>query len=290
MGVEAAPVTRRLVTDPRLVVVGTVIAVLAVPVGLTLAQWSRLQAFSVAFGGLVDEQGGVFRLLRGALAYGAMPVLLVLAAALVAATFRRARRDALVVGGAMLAGNLTVQLIKHPLNWAHSPLVVLDPLSGHVGMATAVAMGSILVARLARQLTVAIAGLAVVSLIGVGVILAGWHSLAQVVCPFLVVLGWMIIATGFLSEGEHPSAGRFRRAFTIAGIGGLGVAIGSLILIIGRPVPTPSTLGSASVVVSCAVVGVACVGVTSTVICLKLTTSRQRSTEDPEIPGVGKAT
>jgi hypothetical protein len=291
-GVDAAFVTRRLVTDIRLVVAGMVVAVLAVPAGLTLAHWSRLQQSSVAFGGMVDDRGGVWRLLRGTLAYGALPFLLLLAAVLVVVTFRRSRRDGLVLGGAMLAGNVTVQLIKHPPMWKHSPLLALDPLSGHVGVATAVALGLILVARRARQPTAAIAALAVISMTGVGVILAGWHSLAQVACPFLVVLGWTIIATGFLSQGRHTGARGSWKTLTVAGIAGIagsGLAISFLVLIVEGPVPTQSTLASASVFVACAVVGLASVGVAATVVCLNSTTATA-PTAGLEIRGVGKPT
>ena len=108
----------------------------------------------------------------------------------------------------MAATNVVIQIIKHPLAWSFPAVEMLDPLSGHVGVAGAVALGWALSVRRERRASAAVAAVGVISVVGVGVVLAGWHSVAQVVCPFLVVLGGMTIADGLMSppRGRPPES------------------------------------------------------------------------------------
>jgi hypothetical protein len=260
-----------VLTDRRRVVLGGMIAALAIPLGILLAQWLPLQTWSVTFDGLVDDRGGVWRLLRAALAYVAITALLVVAAVLVFVTLRRSRRAGLVLGGAMLVGNIMVQVVKHPVVLSRASIGALDPLSGHVGVATAVALAAIIVLNPKRSATAATAAGLLVSAVGVGVVLAGWHSLAQVICPFVVLVGWMIMATGFLPRARpHPR----RAPWWIAGIAalaGAGLTISALACAAAGPLPTPSSLAGAVLIILGAVVGVVIVGITAMLVAARST-------------------
>jgi hypothetical protein len=265
---------------------GAVVVALAVPVGELLASWPALRSWSESLDVLVDARGGLWRVMRGVLAYAAIPGVLVAAAMLVLLTVRRSRRDALVLAGAMITANVMVQVLKHPVGWGGSAVRALDPLSGHVGVTGAVLLAWVVTVRPQRRVYAAAIAAFVVSLIGIGVVLASWHSVAQVVCPFLVALGWIIVAEGLLSPPREPTPPRNRRLGVVAVPFGLLVAAVSFALAAHAEVPTDRTLGMAVWCLGGAVAGMAVAGVG--VLLWNQAPNRRASTPlDPRTEGVG---
>ena len=199
--------------------------------------------------------------MRGVLAYAAIPALLAAGVAVVVLTWRRSRRDGLVLFGAMAATNVVIQIIKHPLAWSFPAVEMLDPLSGHVGVAGAVALGWALSVRRERRASAAVAAVGVISVVGVGVVLAGWHSVAQVVCPFLVVLGGMTIADGLMSPPRGSTARKSHWPGVLTVPIGVLVAAVSLAVALGGPQPTDETDGLAVLCLVGIVVGLVAAGV-----------------------------
>jgi hypothetical protein len=235
---------------------------------------------------LVEGRDGPWRVMRGVLAYAAIPGLLAAAAMLVLLTVRRSRRDALVLAGAMIAANVMVQVLKHAPGWSAPVVTPLDPLSGHAAVSGSVLLAWAVTVRPPRRIYAAAIAAFVVSLIGVGVVLASWHSVAQVVCPFLVALGWTIVAEGMLSPPREPVPPRHRRFGVVAVPFGLLVAAASLALVAHADVPTDRTLGMAVWCLAGAVAGMAVAGVG--VLMWNQAPNRRASTPlDPRTEGVG---
>ena len=108
----------------------------------------------------------------------------------------------LVLFGAMIAANVMVQILKHPVGWSGSAVLALDPLSGHVGVSGPWCWGGPSPFVRAPDLMRPPSAVFVVSLIGVGVVLASWHSVAQVAVPSWSCLGWTIVAEGMMSAAS----------------------------------------------------------------------------------------
>ena len=190
---------------------GAVLVVVGVAVGVLLTRWPESGGWAQTLQEDVQGRPGQWRLLRGTMAYLAMPCLLIAGAAVVLRVSRRSRRDALVLAAFILAANTTIQCLKHPLLWQPQALVDLDPLSGHVGVAAAVGVGSLLVSSSARAAFVAVAVVILISAVSMGVLLSGWHTLPQVLTPLIICVAWAVAIWPFLAvsqENEDRNAGR----------------------------------------------------------------------------------
>lgn len=154
------------------------------------------------------------------------PFLLVAGLVLFVVELRSSRRSAGVVALVVIMTNLTVQGVKHLPFVDEVVLGTLNPLSGHMGLATSVGLAWVAVARRRRgvvssAVTIMLAG------VGVGVVYAGWHTVPQVVCPLLAGTGWALVATGLLMKREQAAVGR--RSLTW--LGGLGIVCGVGLLV-----------------------------------------------------------
>ena len=94
----------------------------------------------------MSDRPGVWRLLRGGLAFVAIPALLVVLAAMLFYLYRcRALRSLAVLGAVALLGNVTAQSVKHvPLGLGQA-WSTLNPLSGHVAVAASIGLGWLIV-------------------------------------------------------------------------------------------------------------------------------------------------
>lgn len=158
---------------------------------------------------------------RGTLAYLGLPVLLVLGASATYAMWRESWRAvaAYVIVG--LASNLTVQGFKHDVLPSAD---AVNPLSGHVGVASAVCLGWLAYSP-RRTWGMASAAGVVMGGVSVGVILAGWHTVPQVLCTLSIVTGWVVLGSAF--NGAAPDARSQRRgSLLVTGIGVAGLAVG----------------------------------------------------------------
>jgi hypothetical protein len=145
--------------------------------------------------------------MRGALAYLAIPAAMVVAILLVWLRARRSRQDAAVLGGFVLVSNVLVQAVKHP-GFANPPWSSLDPISGHVGVLGAVALGVVMATAASRQGTVAAVAAALLTATALGVVLAGWHTLPQVLCPLFLVSGAALISSTLLERSREAAPRR----------------------------------------------------------------------------------
>jgi hypothetical protein len=169
---------------------GLALAASAAPLVGWLTSTPTGRRWSALIDDTTSDLGGVWIVLRGVYAYLLIPALLVLLAVLLVLAYRRSRRAACVFAAVALLTNLTVQFVKlAPLGIEQSP-TALDPLSGHVGVAAGVWLGWLLVAPTPWRLRSAAVGAAVLVAVTSGVILTGWHSPFQVVCPLLMATGW----------------------------------------------------------------------------------------------------
>lgn len=133
------------------------------------------------------------------------------------------RRPAWLAAGlaVFVAANLTTQLMKVVLSHprvqgelgASYPVLIGYP-SGHTTAAFSVGAALWLVAPPGRRTVAGLVGLAYGSLVGIGVIVAGWHFVSDVVGAVLVVGFWLalavaaLVATGFEPPARTPDPDR----------------------------------------------------------------------------------
>jgi hypothetical protein len=176
---------------------GVALVAVAAPLSYVLASTTIGRDWTQVVDDTMSDRTGVWRLLRGGFAYLTIPALLLGLAVLLVVTYRRSPRAAWVLAGTSLAGNVTVQLIKHP-----PPGIVawlpLDPLSGHVGVAASICLGWLVVAPVARRLRFAVVAALVIAAVAWGMLLAGWHSPFQILCPLLICAGWALVGRAVL--------------------------------------------------------------------------------------------
>lgn len=195
----------------RLATAGTgfVVAMVAAP----LARWMTSTPTGRTWSRVVDttmsDLPGAWRVLRGVYAYALVPSLFLLLAVLVVLTYRhRGSRAAWVFVAMALLSNLTVQFVKLAPLGIEQGATALDPLSGHVGVAAGVCIGWLVVAPTGWRARSAAAAAAVLVAVTSGVMLAGWHSPFQVLCPLLIATGWTNVGAAVMSAEVSPSAGR----------------------------------------------------------------------------------
>src|SRR5436190_412012 len=173
--------------------IGGGIIATALPVACLMAGWRPGQELAVAVHEELWGRPGVWRLLRGALAYVAMPTMLATAAVVILVALRRSRRTAALLAAGMVLGNISVQAVKHitPLQAAVGSV---DPLSGHTGVVVSVCLAALvaLPSRSRPRLAPVFAGAQWAVLYGV--MLAAWHSFPQVSGSALLSAGWLVAA------------------------------------------------------------------------------------------------
>jgi hypothetical protein len=127
-----------------------------------------------------------------------------------------------VLGGFILTSNVLLQAVKHP-GFANPPWSSIDPVSGHVGVLGAIALAALLVTTSRRQGAVAAAAVAVIAVTALGVMLAGWHTLPQVLCPLILISGAALVASSLLDRSRETAT---NRGWTTDRTGPLMVSVG----------------------------------------------------------------
>jgi hypothetical protein len=190
---------------------GLVVAGVAAPLARSLTSTPLGRTWSRVVDDAMSDLSGVWRVLRGVYAYALIPTLFVLLAVLLYVTHRqRGARAAWVLVAVAVLSNVMVQVVKlAPLGIEQGP-TALDPLSGHVGVAAGVCLGWLVVAPTRWRVGSAVAAAAVLVAVTSGVILAGWHSPFQVLCPLLIATGWTTVAAAVLSPTVPRPGGRQR--------------------------------------------------------------------------------
>ena len=222
--------TRRV----ALAVAGLVVVVVAAP----LAGWMTSTSVGERWSHVVDDTmsnlTGPWKALQLVYAYLVIPALVVVFAVLCRGVYRRSRRSAVVYAAAALLTNLSVQFVKlAPLGLTQSP-TSLDPLSGHVGVAAGVGLGWLLVAPATRHLRSEVLSAAVLVAVSSGVMLAGWHSPFQVLCPLLFGTGWSLIGAAVLARGDAwapPTRARTWRDVAAIVSGAVVVGVSTAVLL-----------------------------------------------------------
>jgi len=210
----------------RLAVVGLATVAVAAP----LAGWMTSTAIGAHWAQVVDDTmtdlPQSLKVLQLVYAYLAIPTFVLAFAVLCWLTYRRSRRAALTYAAVMLLTNLSVQFVKlAPLGLTPSS-TSLDPLSGHVGVAAGVVLGWLLVAPVTRHLRSEVLSAAVLVAVTSGVMLAGWHSPFQVLCPLLFGMGWSLVGAAVLAREAAAPTLRARTGRDIAAIVSGAVVVG----------------------------------------------------------------
>jgi hypothetical protein len=165
-----------------------------------------------SWGQLIDDtmsdRSEVWRLLRGGLAFVAIPALLAVLAAMLLYLYRRRALGSLAVLAAVaLLGNVTAQFVKHVPFGLGDIWSTLNPLSGHVAVAASIGLGWLIVVPGCHRFVSTIAVLATIAGVSAGVIVAGWHTPFQVLCPLLISTGWSMMLAPYADELEPDAAG-----------------------------------------------------------------------------------
>jgi hypothetical protein len=206
-----------------------------------LSSWLGTTSVGAVWGAVVDAtmggRPGGWRLVRGGLAYLAIPALAVLLGLLLWVAFRRSPRAAVVLAAVTLLANVSVQTVKHTPFGFGERWVSLNPLSGHAAVVAAIGLGWLVVAPIRHTAHAAAAALALVGSVGTGVVLAGWHTPYQVLCPLLICAGWAIVGAAAVGgqDGGRPS-GASRLALTLGGLGA-AVLVGIAVALANGSVP-----------------------------------------------------
>jgi hypothetical protein len=185
---------------------GLGLVVAAAPLSQWLADTTDGARWAQRLHDLVSDQSGVWRLMRGGLAYVAIPALLVLLALMALACYRRSVRRAALLVITVVIANLSVQLVKHaPFGFADD-VSRLNPLSGHVGVAASACLTWMVVAPPGRRRGTAPASGLIIGGVAFGVIMAGWHTPWQVLCSLMLCTGWAVVSSAFVVPAHLPAA------------------------------------------------------------------------------------
>ncbi len=234
---------RRPVIRPRpstLLLAGVVILAAALPLTYLVAS----SPAGLVWPGLLEDEALLTKSALWApvseLGRLAKPVVILLGLVMVVACLRVSRRSTAVLVGVVALSNLTVQGLKRPIAFDAPHLGGLNPLSGHVGLVAAVLLGWLVVAPAALKAVSAVCPVGAIGGVCAGVVLAGWHSPAQVLCCLMICLGWALV--GAAAMGQDASDGAVPRWGLPAG-GTLG-ALGALVLTGGLVASRSLTGGS----------------------------------------------
>lgn len=192
----------------RLLLAGVAIVTVATPLSAWLAGTAQGSTWAQLLDDTMSDRPGVWRLLRGGLAFVAIPALLVVLAAMLFYLYRcRALRSLAVLGAVALLGNVTAQFVKHvPLGLGQA-WSTLNPLSGHVAVAASIGLGWLIVVPARQRSVSTIVVLPTIAGVSAGVIVAGWHTPFQVLCPLLISTGWAMVLAPFADKELDPSPG-----------------------------------------------------------------------------------
>ena len=189
----------------------------------------------------LSARTGLWQAMRDLLSRAAMPTFFLILILMLVALWRTRRRAALVLALMVLLANLTVQAIKHSPGVSPQQSPLIDPMSGHVGVLAAIALGWLVIAPRRAKGISALSAVAAITGVSFGVILAGWHTLPQVVCPLLIAAGWAVAAgMAFSVEESTPSATTtwLRRSGAVACL--LGTVGFVALILVAHPSPTGS--------------------------------------------------
>jgi membrane-associated phospholipid phosphatase len=153
------------------------------------------------------EEGAINALASVLVNLGDLIPLLILLATVCAIGLRAGRRREVLAALAVVAGaNLTTQLLKATLEHARHkafehgielPWPNSFP-SGHTTAAASIAVALILVVPAAHRLTAALLGAALTAVVGLAVVILGWHYPSDVLGGLLVVGAWGFAALAWL--------------------------------------------------------------------------------------------
>jgi membrane-associated phospholipid phosphatase len=136
-----------------------------------------------------------------------------LAAVLVAAAVAAGRvRPGIAAGAAMLAANVTTQVLK-PLLAAPRPMphdLYVSPAawpSGHTTAAVSLGLALVLISTPRMRPLAALAGAAIAAAAGLAVVALGWHYPSDVAGGALIAAGWSCLAAATV-PARAPSRGR----------------------------------------------------------------------------------
>jgi hypothetical protein len=192
----------------RLPLAGVSLAAVATPLSTWLAGTPQGSTWARLLDDTMSDRPGVWRLMRGGLAFLAIPALLVVLAALLLYLYRRRTlRSLAVLAAVALLGNVTAQFVKHVPFGLGEAWSTLNPLSGHVAVTASIGLGWLVVVPARRRSVSTIVVLATTAGVSAGVIAAGWHTPFQVLCPLLISTGWATALAPFADEDLEPGAG-----------------------------------------------------------------------------------
>jgi hypothetical protein len=221
-----------------LLALGLVVA--AVPAAVLLLSTTAGGPLAYVVADALSALSGPWQVLRDFLSRLAMPSLFIILILMLLAVGRASRRTAAVLALTVLLANLTIQAIKHAPGVPPRQLELIDPMSGHVGVVAAIALGWLVVAPRKTKAVSALGAVAMITGVSLGVVLAGWHTLPQILCPLLISTGWAV-AAGMLVPVERSSRWattmRLRRGGAAAGL--LGTVGFTAVILLAHPQPTP---------------------------------------------------
>jgi hypothetical protein len=175
------------------------------------------------------------------------------------------------VGIAALA-NITVQAMKLVPAWNLGPFAAVDPLSGHVGVTAGVGLALVVIAPARWRWLVATAVAFGIAATSAGVVLAGWHDVAQVLCPLAVCAGFAVAGCAALSRRSRPDASTLRTERALAfGMTGVGLAASLMLLPVGSSLAASSAPATAMTLALCTAMGVSVLAVGGTWLAAVLT-------------------
>ena len=213
----------------------------AVPAAALLLSTATGGPLTYVVADALSARSGPWQVLRDVLSRAAMPALFLILIVMLIAVWRARRRAALVLALAVVLANLTVQAIKHAPGVPPRQLALIDPMSGHVGIVAAIALCWLVVAPRRAKAVSALCAVVAITAISFGVILAGWHTLPQVMCPLLIAAGWAVAAGMVVpTEGSSPWATTptLRRDGAVACL--VGTVGFTAVILFAHPPPTSS--------------------------------------------------
>ncbi len=213
----------------------------AVPAAVLLLSTTAGGPLTYVVADALSARGGPWQVLRDLLSRAAMPTLFLILVLMLIAVWRVHRRTALVLALAVVLANVTVQAIKHSPVVSPQRLALIDPMSGHVGIVAAIALCWLVVAPRKTKALSALLAVVAITAISFGVVLAGWHTLPQVICPLLIATGWAV-ATGLVvpteDGGRWATTTRLRRDGAVACL--VGTVGFTAIILFAHPPPMQS--------------------------------------------------
>ncbi len=153
----------------------------------TVRRWQDLATETI------DGQDTGVLVLRTVLEYPAVPVLLAIMGVSVVLTLRRSVRLGVALLACYVGANLVIQALKQPPLADLETMRVIGHLSGQVGVASALCLGSVVVAPRRVRAVSAWPAFGLLAAYGAGTILTRWHTVSEVVIPMVVCGGWAIL-------------------------------------------------------------------------------------------------